>query len=329
LTTVTIVHQQRNAAPGEAAMNGMHARLHDLMVDHGRTLLSHIEGIRNGDADAIHDARVATRRIRAVLSVIDGDPRVAYDAFEEQIHGLGRALGRVRDLDIIVELADLKSADAASPGAASLSHSIRLERHDARRKLIKLLESTPLHALIPAATRGVRLWWAAKSDSDRKLRQGLRTQSEQLNDAVAHATGVYFPNRVHQVRVHAKRLRYLAEVASHAGWKTDRAIKTLSRAQTLLGDLHDREVLMQRFDRTTGDDGLGAVVMQLATERDGLFKKYLGIRDALREAAESIHDATRSRSLNWPLMAASVAVPSALLAGFLAADYRAERRKAS
>jgi hypothetical protein len=29
------------------------------------------------------------------------------------------------------------------------------------------------------------------------------------------------------------------------------------------------------------------------------------------------------------LMAASVAVPSALLAGFLAADYRAERRKAS
>ncbi len=311
-------------------MKGMHARLHDLMVDHGRTLLSQIEGIRNGDADSIHDARVATRRIRAVLSVIDGDPRVAYDAFEEQIHGLGRALGRVRDLDIIVELADLKSADAASPGVASLSHSIRLERQDARRKLIKLLESTPLHALIPAATRGVRLWWATKGDSGKKLSQGLRTQSEQLNDAVSHATGVYFPNRVHQVRVHAKRLRYLAEVASHAaGWKTDREIKTLSRAQTLLGDLHDREVLMQRLDRTTRDEGLGAVAMQLATERDGLFKKYLGIRDALREASESIHDATRSRSFNWPLMAASVAVPSALLAGFLAADYRTERRKAS
>ena len=313
-------------------MKGMHARLHDLMVNHGRTLLSQIDGIRNGDADSIHDARVATRRIRAVLSVIDGDPRVAYDAFEEQIHGLGRALGRVRDLDIIVELADLKSADAASPGVASLSHSIRLERQDARRKLIKLLESTPLHALIPAATRSVRLWWAAKSDSGKKLRQGLRTQSEQLNDAVAHATGVYFPNRVHQVRVHAKRLRYLAEVASlAAGWKTDRELKTLSRAQTLLGDLHDREVLIRRLDRDHGDDrdGIGAVLMQLATERDGLFKKYLGIRDALREAAESIHDATRSRSLNWPLMAASVAVPSALLAGFLAADYRTERRKAS
>jgi len=312
-------------------MKGMHARLHDLMVDHGRTLLSQIDGIRNGDAESIHDARVATRRIRAVLSVIDGDPRVAYDAFEEQIQGLGRALGRVRDLDIIVELADLKSADAASPAVASLSHSIHLERHDARRKLIKLLEGTPLHALIPAATRGVRLWWAAKGDCDKKLRQGLRTQSEQLNDAVAHATGVYFPNRVHEVRVHAKRLRYLAEVASHAGWKTDGEIKTLSRAQTLLGDLHDREVLMQRLDRANGDDraGLDAVVMQLATERDGLFRKYLGVRDALREAAESIHNATRSRSLNWPLMAASVAVPSALVAGFLAADRRAERRKAS
>lgn len=313
-------------------MKGMHARLHDLMVDHGRTLLSHIEGIRNGDADAIHDARVATRRIRAVLSVIDGDPQAAYDSFEQQIHGLGRALGRVRDLDVIVELIDLKTSDAVPPAVASLSHSIHLDRQDARRRLIKLLESTPLHALIPAATRGFRLWWASKGDGGTKLRKGLRTQSEQLDDAVTHATGVYFPNRAHDVRVHAKRLRYLAEVAAQAGgWQTEREVKTLARAQTLLGDLHDREVLIQRLDREHGDDrgGIGAVLMQLATERDGLFKKYLALRDGLRETAQSIHRATDRRSLNWPLMAASVAVPTALLAGFLAADYRTERRKAS
>jgi len=308
---------------------GMHARLHDLMVDHGRTLLSQVEGIRNGDADSIHDARVATRRIRAVLSVTSGRSQVPDEAVESQMHRLGRVLGRARDLDVIVDLIEGHGSEAASAAEAALSHDIHLERSDARRQLIKCLEDMPLRALIPGKM-GLRRWWPAKGDSGTKLRQRLREQSKTLTDAIAHATGgVYFPNRVHDVRIHAKRLRYLAEIASNVGaWQMQSEIKTLARVQSLLGDVHDREVLMERLERASGDGkGLGSVVAHLGTERDSLFRKYLGLRDTLNETAESIHGASNGRSLNWPLMAASVAVPSALLAGYLAADRRAERRR--
>ena len=65
-------------------------------------------GVRNGDADAIHDARVATRRTRAVLAILDSDHDTNHDALSVEMRRLGRARGEARDLDIVVGLFEEK-----------------------------------------------------------------------------------------------------------------------------------------------------------------------------------------------------------------------------
>ena len=88
-------------------MRGLGARLQDLGVRQSQELLKHVPGVRNGDPDAIHDARVATRRIRAVLEVV-GDDSEHHAEFTQEMRGLGRALGAARDLDVVVELFEKK-----------------------------------------------------------------------------------------------------------------------------------------------------------------------------------------------------------------------------
>jgi CHAD domain-containing protein len=202
---------------------------------------------------------------------------------------------------------------------------LRREREDARRKAIKAIESIPLAALVPSERDRLRRRWRGSGDLKVKLREQMRLRSRELSDAIEHASGVYFPNRTHQVRVCAKRLRYVVELASHVGrWRSDREVKILTRVQEVLGEVHDREVLIERLSDVSGDDRteIDAVRTRLTHERDDFFKKYLSLRDALSEVADSIRESTDARSWNWSLLAAAVGIPSALVVGLVTAERR-------
>src|SRR6185436_18171595 len=56
-------------------------------------------GVRDGDVESIHQARIATRRIRAALSALGHADAEQLDVTKQ----LGRALGRVRELDATEE----------------------------------------------------------------------------------------------------------------------------------------------------------------------------------------------------------------------------------
>ena len=110
--------------------------------------------MKEGDPDAIHDMRVATRRIRCVLLEMEG-----MDAFQPRelrtlrtrLRGIARSLGTVRDLDIILELlAEQLQRDDSGPAPAikngaineAIEHAIaQLQRRredayaDTRRKI--------------------------------------------------------------------------------------------------------------------------------------------------------------------------------------------------
>jgi CHAD domain-containing protein len=297
---------------------GLHTRLHDLVIRHSHELLRHVPGVRNGDADAIHDARVATRRIRAVLAVLRSD-HDNHDTFAVEMRRWGRALGEARDLDIVVGLFEEKvwQLPEAARAAIAFSQAAVRERTDARRALIKVIEGSPLRDLAPTATRRVPRWWTRTSASvEQNLRTRMHEQSAKLTAAVDHASGVYFPNRTHDVRIQVKRLRYVVEVAAQAGRsQTDRAqLSLLKRVQTVLGNRHDRELLIQRLAQS-GEHGveIEALRARLMSERDGLFQDYLSRRDQLCHVAESIRTRTADRGRNWVPLVAILAVPSALV----------------
>src|SRR5436190_24170080 len=68
-----------------------------------------------------------------------------------------------------------------------------------------------------------------------------------LQAAIDKAAGIYLPDRLHDVRIAVKKLRYAMEVARDlSGSRATARILTLKRAQDLLGRMHDLEVLIAR-----------------------------------------------------------------------------------
>ncbi len=78
-----------------------------------------LPGVRAGDdVEAVHDLRVATRRLRAVLSVLKpAFPGKALERFEKDIAAMTDHLGEARDTDVFIEFLD-KEIDSADPARA-------------------------------------------------------------------------------------------------------------------------------------------------------------------------------------------------------------------
>jgi len=70
-----------------------------------RTIATCIERVRQGDdPDAVHDLRVATRRLRALLSVVESfAPDRDVRRLTNTVKGMGDALGEARDVDVMIE----------------------------------------------------------------------------------------------------------------------------------------------------------------------------------------------------------------------------------
>lgn len=68
-------------------------------------MLSHIEGVRLAeDIEAVHDMRVASRRLRAALSIFaSAFPAQEFSRFEREVKLVTRVLGSARDLDVMIE----------------------------------------------------------------------------------------------------------------------------------------------------------------------------------------------------------------------------------
>ena len=121
------------------------------------------------------------------------------------------------------------------------------------------------------------------------LRYTLRERAGAAREAIDHATGVYFPNRAHAVRIALKKLRYAMEIAHETGFG-DRsgAVRELKKAQDVLGDLHDRQELIDNLVECAGDGAEVAAQISLLkqvidAEIHDLHGKYLVRRHELQE----------------------------------------------
>jgi CHAD domain-containing protein len=76
-----------------------------VITDRINRMLSYSRAVRRGtDADAVHDMRVASRRLRAALSVFRPAFACAeYDRLERDVKQITDALSHARDLDVMIE----------------------------------------------------------------------------------------------------------------------------------------------------------------------------------------------------------------------------------
>lgn len=287
-------------------------------------VLSLIPAVREGDADAIHDARVATRRLRATLPILSGGrSSEAWDEAACALKTAGRALGKARDADVALEL--LREFETRAPATAATTAAVRawlLPQHlKRRRKLIKRLETLDLGSLANGVgTNGRRrlLPWRAPS-LQRGLIAAIHERAGALREAVERASGVYFPARTHEVRVASKKLRYLVELLDETEPRRRRALKVLRQVQEKLGRIHDREMLVDRLKRMRRKEDLpesNALKQVLEAEARSLFAEYVELRDEIIELAESLQrwsagSSPAARVRRHMLKMTAVAVPSA------------------
>jgi CHAD domain-containing protein len=288
-------------------------------------LLDELPRIREGDVDAIHDARIATRRLRAIRPVAFGSTSSSSD---DAIRELARALGEARDFDVALDelsVAEHKLSPSNEPDE-SATNGLRRElidlRDAARRRLIKIVEE------FPAADAFKRV--AIRRSARTTLRTRVHERAQRVREAIDHATGVYFPNRLHRVRIELKKLRYLIELAAHAGaWRPQQAkqaLDDLHGVQDILGWLHDREVLLAYLPHdANAASSIASLRQLLEAERDDLFQQYLSRRDDLATVLNAAERFAMKR--RWSGSGVRIAIAaSASIAGAAAMIVAAQRR---
>jgi CHAD domain-containing protein len=91
---------------------------------------------RAGDADAVHDLRVAIRRLRRCLQTFaQFYPGHSWKKMRRRLSDLMDACGRVRDLDVAIELL----GKAGLPPGSAVIRRLELERGKSERELLEEL----------------------------------------------------------------------------------------------------------------------------------------------------------------------------------------------
>jgi CHAD domain-containing protein len=207
-------------------------------------------GVRLGvDPEDVHQARVATRRLRSDLRTFRGVlDEVWTTAIRQDLRWLAALFGDVRDTDVL--LGRLRSAadrlpDSDAKAADALLGSLADERDHARQRLSEGMGSPRytqvLDALAGAAATPVFDPNGLADEPAGDVLPGLvRRPWRHLAKSIADLGPSPEDDTLHQVRIRAKRCRYAAEaVAPVVGKPAARLAEAVAEVQRVLGDFHD------------------------------------------------------------------------------------------
>ena len=214
------------------------------------SLLTAMPAAQAGDEVSVHQARVASRRLREALPVLgaraDAD---ALDRAGRRVRRITRALGPVRELDVTLALLAELDAKGAAPrrAVARVRAAVIEERLKRRRAMLEEIKPSRLDKL---RKRLVQV--AAPESRTTPTRNALAeaaTQAAQrarkLHAAIDRAGGIYLADRLHRVRIEAKKLRYALEIQRELTKSRSTArLNRLKHQQDVLGRIHDLEILL-------------------------------------------------------------------------------------
>ena len=221
-----------------------------------RAIKRELDGALGGDVDGVHRMRVASRRLREALPVLtlageDREDMLGGRKLRGKVRQVTRALGGVRELD--VALATLEEFGGRSSSVTAATEAIRAaleqERSARRADMLRRLGSLDLKALGRKITTLVAAFDLVADEDHRYLLLGARIgqRVDRFEAALESAGTMYAADRLHAVRIAAKKLRYALELARELARVPTLALtRRLKEAQDLLGRLHDLEVLAGR-----------------------------------------------------------------------------------
>lgn len=221
-------------------------------------VLSQLEAVQaDDDPEAVHDMRVAIRRLRSVLVVAEPFfKRKPFRRTSRRVRALARALGQVRDADVL--LGHLREryttvAEDERIGIEGLIDMIASDRAGARDDLDPVLDAWDGGGSYAAEFQ--RFLGKTKSRSG-KVRErerigvvAARAIDDELDRYADCATILDEEGgdaaAFHALRIAGKKLRYTIELfAPVLGEGAEDLLTALKTLQGVLGELHDRDVLV-------------------------------------------------------------------------------------
>jgi len=270
-----------------------------LLVRRARELERHLPAALAGDDAGVHHARVASRRLREAVPVLAAGLKRGKKA-ERKIRKVTRALGTVREMDVTMQVLDELARRPEIPrNALEDVRAHVLAERDGRRQIMneRLRQvNTPklsrrLNEVAVDLTTSVTGAWRETLVSRISLR------AKRLAAAIQAAGQMYSPDRLHQVRIATKKLRYALELAADSRTTAARPlVATLKRAQETLGRLNDLHVIQGHVAdvqarpparQGASDGGLDVICQTLEQECRHLHAKYTKQVSTLVELTET------------------------------------------
>lgn len=231
---------------------------------HFSALLEKEPGTRLGDDnEELHDMRVASRRLRAALSLFADVLPASLSALADEPAWIGRQLGHVRDLDVQLEQLDAwieAAVDQDADALRTLRSVLQEQRAEARRDMLEALDSPRYDAFVrtfgdelrqprAAGDAAARPALAVAPDLIERRWNAVRKNARRLGRSSP-------PQDYHRLRIRCKRLRYALEFLTdvYAG-RASPVLKQLVALQDILGLHQDAFVAVERLRALVGERG--------------------------------------------------------------------------
>ena len=270
-----------------------------------------LPGVAKGDVLALHQARVATRRLREIVPVLQLDADAARKLCR-RLRRVTRRLGDVRELDVLPPLIEelRVSHEAHADALTRVGASIAKSRDEAWKDLEDRLPAADLDRLSRKLDHVVQtLRHDEKRGANRRspdhdkgtvwaIDARVAHRAARLGEALEQSTAVYLPERLHDARIATKKLRYALELSSAMGRPgVAPVLRTLKRTQDILGRMHDLQVLIDRVRDVQASltppslpvwRHLDALVVTVDAKCRLLHARYLRARRGLQSAVDGL-----------------------------------------
>jgi CHAD domain-containing protein len=237
-------------------------------------LMENLPGTLGGeDIEALHDMRVASRRLRAALRIFKpAFPKKPHLTVESKVKSITGALGTVRDSDVLIEFLQKYAIETGSDIRWLIDHE-HCKRETARVAMTESLIGVTgadfmdgISALLASASLTSDEYMDASTVSF--CMQAQEMALPRIEDLLDLSVAIGHPENavgLHSMRIGAKRLRYTIEpFAPYWGRPLAEKITVVKSVQEYLGQIHDLDVWTERLRTYASEDIFAPHITELS-----------------------------------------------------------------
>ncbi len=244
-----------------------------------------------GDVDAVHDARVAARRLLAAgeLWATHASP---WPGVRDRLPRILRRLGHLRNLDIAVALLERGTKEDAAARRA-LGNYLRKARRKERARVEEWLTRKKIDRIEKSMKKVVREV-RQKPVLDAPSPPDLAPHFARLMSLFTGRAWAPSPEEAHAIRREVRRLRYAHETLEWAYEPEDflRVVKLLGKIQEVAGQWQDRCVIekfaSKALRRGKVSTPLEAFLSRIQVESKALSDKFVSVATELTDLRQLI-----------------------------------------